>query len=497
MAWQRIGSLKTIDRFRGHLAALGLDLPCDDEPLSAALGSPLAAPWNLGDFRIGNRWCIHPMEGWDGTPDGQPGDETRRRWRHFGESGCKLIWGGEAVAVRPDGRANPHQLLASPANEASLAELRTELVAAHCASFGPGADRDLYVGLQLTHSGRFARPSRKDRLEPLVAYHHPVLDARCGIAADDDSRLLTDAQIRALTDDFVAAARLAQRAGFQFVDVKCCHGYLGHEFLSAFERPGPYGGDFDGRTRFLRETIAAIRSECPGLEIGVRLSCFDFVPFVPDPSAGDASRLGPGIPVAVADLISAGRYPVFGCRRDNPFEIDLTEPVRLMKLLRDDFGVRLFNLTAGSPYYNPHIQRPAYYPPSDGYQPPEDPLIGCVRQITAVRDIKKQVPDVLTVGTAYSYLQEFLPHVAQAVVRAGWVDAVGIGRLALSDWRVPAKLLAGADITQEKKLCRTFSDCTTGPRLGLVSGCYPLDPDYKSRPEAELVKEAKKSLKPA
>lgn len=495
MAWQRIGSLKSVEEFRALLAALQLELPCDDAPLSGAEGSPLAPPLTLGDRAIGNRWCVHPMEGWDGTTDGQPSDHTRRRWRHFGESGCKLIWGGEAAAVRHDGRANPNQLILSDSNAAAIGQLRELLSAAHRDAFGSAAADDLYVGLQLTHSGRFCRPNRKDRLEPRIAYHHPLLDPRFGIRPDDDSVLLADGDVRQLIDDYIAAARRAHSLGFDFVDVKSCHGYLGHEFLSAFDRPGPYGGDLDGRSRFLREIISGVRSECPGLEIGVRLSIFDFLPFQPDPAQSRGKELGPGVPTAADDVVARGAYPVFGARRDNPLEIDLTEPIALVRRLRDEFNVRLFNLTAGSPYYNPHIQRPAYYPPSDGYQPPEDPLVGCVRQIHASRQLKAAVPDVMTVGTAYTYFQEFLPHVAQAVLRAGWIDSIGIGRLVLSDWSLPAKLLRGEDYRAARKICRTFSDCTTGPRQGVISGCFPLDDYYKEHPDAAVVKAAKATIR--
>lgn len=495
MTWQRIGALKSVDAFRAHLRGLGLALPCDDAPLSASEGSPLAQPLFFGERRIGNRWCVHPMEGWDGTPEGRPSEHTLRRWRHFGQSGCKLIWGGEAVAVRHDGRANPNQLLLNETTLPDIAALRDALLAAHREAFGADAPEDLLIGLQLTHSGRFCRPNRKDRLEPRIAYHHPLLDARFGIPPDDDSVLLTDDDVRALIDAYVAAARQAARIGFDFVDVKSCHGYLGHEFLSAYERPGLYGGDFHGRTRFLREIIAGIRSECPHLEIGVRLSAFDFLPFQPDPTHSRGQELGPGIPLPAEDLIRRGRYPVFGARRDDPLTIDLTEPIALLRWLRDDFGVKLFNLSAGSPYYNPHIQRPAYYPPSDGYQPPEDPLIGCVRQIQAVRVIKAAVPDVVLVGTAYTYFQEYLPHVAQAVLREGWVDSIGIGRLVLSDWSLPGRLLRGEDYRAAKKLCRTFSDCTTGPRQGVISGCYPLDDYYKEHPDAAVVKAAKAAIR--
>lgn len=488
MSWQRLGALGSVQEFRDYLRQAGLTLPVDDRVLSAAEGSPLAQPLDVGGFRVGNRWCVHPMEGWDGTLDGRPSEHTHRRWRNFGLSGCKLIWGGEAFAVQQDGRANPQQLCYHPDHLDALRSLRETLTAAHQISFG--STDDLLVGLQLTHSGRFSRPNRKDRPEPRVAYHHPVLDARVGIRPDDDSAVLTDGDIRQIIDSYVAAAKLAQAAGFQFVDVKACHGYLGHEFLSAFTRPGSYGGDFNGRTRYLREIIAGIRTECPGLLIGVRLSVFDRPPYRPDPVHHEPGKLGAGIP----ETYPPSNYPGFGCRRDHPLEIDLTEPVRLLHLLRDECGVATVNLSAGSPYYNPHIQRPAFYPPSDGYQPPEDPLIGCVRQIEVVRQLREQVSGLPIVGTAYSYLQEFLPEVAQALVRDGWVDSVGIGRLVLSYWDLPADALAGR-VLRTKLICRTFSDCTTAPRNGIISGCYPLDEHYKSAPEATLLKTAKQQIR--
>ena len=507
----RVPALNSVDEFRSALVALALDLPVDDRSLSAAEGSPLAAPLTVNNLRIGNRWCIHPMEGWDGTAGGRPSEHTLRRWRNFGLSGAKLLWGGEAFAVRPDGRANPRQLCYRPENADSLRELLTAATSAHVEAFGPGATDDLVVGLQLTHSGRFCKPNRNDRFEPRVAYHHPVLDAKVGIAADDDRCLWTDGEIRELIDAYVVSAKAAHSAGFQFVDLKCCHGYLGHEFLSAFDRPGPYGGDFAGRTRFIREIVAAVRSESPGLEIGVRLSLWDTYAYRPDPVLSKPGKLGPGIPVIPEE---GGLYPVFGADRANPHRIDLTEPIELIRSLWEEQRVGLWNLTAGSPYYNPHVQRPAIYPPSDGYAPPEDPLVGCVRQIQAVREVCEFFSTVrrtslsvagstdkdvrrtnrwpIFVGTAYTYFQEYLPHVAQALVRSGWVDSIGLGRMVLSDWQLPAKILAGSDFAADKKLCRTFSDCTTAPRNGIISGCYPLDPYYKAMPEAAELKRIKK-----
>src|SRR4051812_3267979 len=267
-------------------------------------------PLDVGGFVVGNRWCIHPMEGWDGTTDGRPSEHTIRRWQHFGESGAKLIWGGEAFAVQADGRANPQQVGVvgdSPADldraERGAAAMLKTLTDAHRERFGATADDNLLVGLQLTHSGRFCRPYDKKKLEPKIAYHHPILDRKFGIDPSDDSVIISDDYIARLIEHYVRAAKLAQRVGYRFVDVKHCHGYLGHEMLSAVTRPGKYGGSFENRTRFARDIIAGIRAECPGLAIGVRLSAFDHPPFRPDPNEGGDGKLGPGIPEAFDDAL--------------------------------------------------------------------------------------------------------------------------------------------------------------------------------------------------
>jgi NADPH2 dehydrogenase len=477
--YPKIAQLKTVAGLKARLAELGLHLPVDDTILTAEEGSPLAQPIQIGPLRVGNRWCIHPMEGWDAHTDGSPTELTLRRWQHFGISGAKLIWGGEAAAVRPDGRANPHQTLATPANRRGLAALLDACRSAHEAAFG--TTDDLAIGLQLTHSGRFSRP-HSHQLEPKIAYHHPLLDAKFGIAPDDDSVVWTDAELERLIDDFLAAAQVAHEIGFQFVDVKACHGYLLHEFLSAYTRPGPYGGDLDGRCRLLRTIIRRIRQTCPDLAVVVRLSAFDTVPY--------QSGRQVGRPMAFDHLLPYKWG--FGVKPEDPLQYDLTETITLIKQLAAD-GVVAVNLSCGSPYYNPHIQRPAIFPPSDGYLPPEDPLVGVARQIHAARACKEAVPELPMVGTGYTYLQDFLPQVAQAVVRAGWIDLVGLGRMVLSYPELPADCLRRGTL-QRKRLCRTFSDCTTGPRNGLPSGCYPLDEFYKQRPEAAELKRIKAAL---
>jgi 2,4-dienoyl-CoA reductase-like NADH-dependent reductase (Old Yellow Enzyme family) len=434
-------------------------------------------------FKIGNRIAVQPMEGWDATPEGAPSENTFRRWQRFGRSGGKLIWGGEAVAVRHEGRANPNQLVASPQTQNRLEKLRTVLKDEHVLT--AGSDDGLLVGLQLTHSGRYCRPNQHNRPEPRILYHHPLLDRRLNLPTDYP--VLSDGEIESIIEDFHRAAVIACHSGFDFVDIKHCHGYLGHEFLSAHTREGRYGGSFEGRTRFLREVVQGIRSLAPGLHIGVRLSAIDSIPFHSDQKKGRKSFTG--TPESHTDLLPY-RW-AFGINPLDPTDTDLTEPIRFLSLL-EELGIQLVNITAGSPYYNPHIQRPALYPPSDGYLPPEDPLVGVVRQMEATRELKRQFPDLLIVGSGYTYLQDFLPHVAQAAVREKWVDFVGLGRMVLSYPEFLWDASEGVNV-QRKRICRTFSDCTTAPRNGLPSGCYPLDDYYKNSVWGEKLISLKKA----
>jgi NADPH2 dehydrogenase len=472
VSYPRLASFKTADAFRRHLQSSGIALAFD-AALAPAAELALAQPIDVDGVRVGNRFCILPMEGWDGTADGAPSELTRRRWRHFGISGAKLIWGGEAVAVRQDGRANPHQLLLTHETQGAIAALRDELVAAHRERFGSNTDGDLYIGLQLTHSGRFARPRATDRPEPLAAYAHPLLDRRF----PDGVPILSDADLDGLVDRFVEAARLARDAGFAFVDVKACHGYLGHELLSARDREGRYGGSLENRTRFLRAIVSGIRDRVPRLAVGVRLSAFDTVPF-----RADARGVGE------AETPASSYRWAFGL-----FDGDMDEALgdaRQVLCALEDLGVRWISVTAGSPYYNPHVQRPALFPPIDGYRPPEDPLAGVARQIDATARLKAACPSMVFVGSGYTYLQEWLPHVAEHNVRCGLTDFVGLGRMVLAYPDLPADVLSGAPL-RRKTMCRTFSDCTTGPRLGLVSGCFPLDPFYQAHADGTRLRALK------
>jgi 2,4-dienoyl-CoA reductase-like NADH-dependent reductase (Old Yellow Enzyme family) len=451
--YTQVKRLDTIARLRAHLDALGVEMPVTDrvEPTG-----PLATPVAFTDASAGtlsapNRFAVLPMEGWDGTTDGRPTDLVRRRWERIGASGAGLAW-CEATAVRADGRANPHQLLIDESTVDDFAGLRALLATEQVA------------GLQLTHSGRWCRPLGDPA--PRTAYEHPILDARVGASA---ATILSDDELDELTVAYIEAAVLAHRAGFDFVDVKHCHGYLLHELLSARDRPGRYGGDLAGRTHFLRTVASGIREQAPGLAIAVRLSAFDLMPFVADAD-------GIGAPESRTDDY---RYAFGG--DGTGLGIDLTETHAFLDILTE-LGIALVSITAGSPYYNPHVQRPAFFPPSDGYQSPEDPLVGVARQLAATATIAAHHPAVKVIGSGYSYLQDWLPNVADAVIATGGASMIGLGRMVLPYPQLPADVLAGRP-PERARICRTFSDCTTAPRHGLVSGCFPIDPFYKEHPD--------------
>lgn len=477
-----VGSVMQIKRLRERDAFLAriTELELDDI-LTPAQNDGIATAFTISkpitSRRFANRFCVLPMEGWDGTSDGRPTDLVRRRWQRFGASGASMIWGGEAVAVVPQGRANPHQLTIGPHSIDDLTSLRLAAVRAHAEATGSAPAP--FVGLQLTHSGRWCKPT--DRFEPQTAYRHPILDER--VQATDEN-LLTDSQLDDLIQRFVHAATVARDAGFDFVDIKHCHGYLLHELLSAHDRPGPYGGSFENRTRFLREVLAGIARDASGIATAVRLSVYDLAPHVAGPD---------GIGIVHPEV--RDHYPYAFGGDGSGIGVDLTETHQFCEAI-NHLGVQWLSVTAGSPYYCPHAQRPAYFPPSDGYLPPNDPLIDVANMLRATRAIAAAHPSLAVVASGMSYLQEWLAAVGAQLLDDGAAAFIGVGRSALSYPELPLHTSIGAPI-QREQLCRTFSDCTTAPRNGLVSGCYPIDPLYKAMPERVALTQAKRAAEAA
>jgi 2,4-dienoyl-CoA reductase-like NADH-dependent reductase (Old Yellow Enzyme family) len=269
----------------------------------------------------------------------------------------------------------------------------------------------------------------------------------------------------------VAAAKLAVAVGFDFVDIKQCHRYLLNELLGARNRPGPYGGSFENRTRLAREIFQAVKAVLPShVLLATRMNGFDGIPF--HKAADDA-----GTPDAFTAPVVNG----WGLNPDDPLTPDMTEPIRWVRDMHD-LGVTLVNIALGNPYAQPHFGRPFEYPPPDGYESPEHPLTGVNRHFHLAGQIQAANPGVAVVGTGYSYLQEFLPQAAAANVRDGRISIAGVGRASLAqpDW---VKQLHEHGKMDRKRVCRTFSYCTAIMRekrhpLGqFPTGCPPFDKD--------------------
>ncbi|QGQ25166.1 NADH:flavin oxidoreductase [Gimesia benthica] len=456
---------------------------------SERLGCPIEAsdnfkvlyePIQIGHLPAKSRLGIQPMEGCDGTTDGFPDELTYRRYRRFGAGGASLIW-GEATAIGPEARMNPRQLMINDQTAPALEKMLAGCREAHAEVFG--SDAGQVIGLQLTHSGRFSFE------KPLLATHDQVLDPRTvdkgtGRIVDDSYPLLSDDDLKRIEDQYVAAAKLAQSIGVDFVDIKQCHRYLLSELLAAKNRPGEYGGSLENRTRLVRNVIQRIREECPGLIIATRMNGYDGIPYQ---GAGD-DFIGEPCPHELP------LQTAFGTNPDDHLQEDLTEPLEVARLLKE-WGISMINISNGNPYANPHIVRPAEFPPTDGYHAPEHPLIGVARHFRIASQIQAAVPDIPVVGSGYSWLQDFAMHAAAANVEQGKISIVGMGRATLSQPEF-AKLLQEEGKLKRKTVCRTFSYCTNLMRtkdhpLGQYpTGCPPFDKEVYD----PLWKEAKAKL---
>ena len=338
----------------------------------------------IGDgFTLKNAMAIQPMEGCDGDKNGAPTDWTRRRYRRFAAGGAGLIW-MEAISVSPEARANPCQLMITQENISSFRSLLDETRAA---ARSVGLEPPLIIG-QLTHSGRWSRPY--DQKAPIRAWYSDVLDKHQQLP--DDYPVISDAELEALPEKFAESARLCMEAGFDGVDVKACHLYLMSELLGCKDRPGPYGGSYENRTRIYLACVEAAREALNGGILAARINLYD---------------------------AAAGNW---GVGSDGQPELD--EPLRLVGDLSRS-GVRLMNITMGTPYYNPHVNRPYA---RGGYEQPENPVDGVARLLWGCAQAQKAAPDVVCVATGMSYLRQFGPAIAAGLVAGGGAKCVGWGR---------------------------------------------------------------------
>ena len=420
----------TLDALQQEMNTVGVSLP-----LSTEL-ERLQKPLTVQGKRFANSMAIQPMEGCDGTRDGRPDTLTERRYERFAKSGVGLIW-VEAVAVVQEGRANPRQLFMNEKTLDSFKRL-VQMIKETCLQehgFEP------VVIMQATHSGRYSKPNGK--LEPIIAYQNPIFEKDTPISPE---RIITDDALMRLEERFGSAAKEAEMAGFDGIDIKCCHRYLNNELLSAFNRPGAFGGSFENRTRLLRNGIqnaqAATRD---AFMVTSRLNVYDGFP-----------------------------YPYgFGVSPDGGVEPDLTEGIRLAKLLQEEAGLSLLDITIGNPYVNPHVNRPFDGGP---YVPQEHPLEGVARMVRCVGEIQKACPKLAIVSSGNSYLRQFAPMLAAGMLEEGLCAIAGFGREACA-YPDFYRDIVNSGAMDPAKCCITCGKCSELMRAGTVAGCVIRDKD--------------------
>lgn len=437
---------KNLDELKQDIKDRGLNIPISYDLDLLRKSLP------IGEKIAPNRLAIHPMEGCDGTADGKPSELTLRRYDRFARGGAGLLW-VEASAVQFDGRANPRQLYISRENKADFEKLVDTINRGAKEEFG--SDFKPYTVLQMTHSGRYSRPY--DKPAPIIATKNPYLDK----FLSPNYRIITDGELEKLEDKFVEGAILAKEIGFDGVDIKSCHRYLSSELLSSHTREGKYGGSFENRTRFLLNIVDKIKDRLgDGIDITVRLNAYDAIP-----------------------------YPYgWGVDKEDFHKPDLTEPIRLIGMLKDR-GVRLINITIGNPYYNPHVGRPYDMGP---YVPPEHPLDGIDRFLNIIKDVQTAVPDMPIISTGYSWLRDLAPYVAAGGIEDGWFKMAGFGRQAFAYPNFARDIIEKGEMDR-KKCCISCSKCTEIMRYDGTTGCVIKDAKVYA-PIYKKVSEGKKSL---
>lgn len=395
---------------------------------------------DINGKKINNRLAIHPMEGCDSTKDGSPSELTERRYMRYIQGLAGLIW-FEATAISEKARANNQQLFLNEDNLDNFARLIDNLKKESLKD----SKQHPYLVLQLAHAGRFGENKE-------IVIHDKKLDSISYI--DSKYPVISDNELEELKLSYINAAKLAKKAGFDAVDVKSCHRYLLSELLGARTREGKFGGSYENRTRFLKEVIDLINEEV-GIDIAVRLN--------------------------ISDLI---HYPIsWGTNEKN--EIDLSEPFKLIDELKNK-NVKLINITAGSPYINAHVNRPADGEPKK-CTPPEHPLIGVGRLIKFAKMVQERFNDIIVIGTGLSWFRQFFPYVAAGMVEKGYSKVIGLGRMAFA-YPDFAKDIINKNGLDKNKVCITCVRCAELKAHKKITGCVIQDKEIYLKPYMEIIK---------
>lgn len=396
----------------------------------------LDTPITLCKKTIPNRIAIQPMEGCDGTYEGAIDELTHRRYLRFAKSGAGVIW-FEATAVVNEGRANPRQLFL---NEKTLDSFKKLISEVRETAYKETKTEPVLI-MQATHSGRYSKPNGVP--EPLIAYNKPIFEGDNPISSD---RILSDDYLKALEEKYAVSAKLAQEAGFDGVDIKCCHGYLMSELMGAYLRKGEYGGSYENRTRLYFNAFQnAKNAVSDDFIVTSRINVYDGFP-----------------------------YPYgFGVNEHDGLKPDLTEPIKVIKTLKERFNTELIDVTIGNPYVNPHVNRPYNAGP---YKSPEEPIKGVERMMKCVGEIQRSFPDMTVIGSAFSFMKDEGANIAAGAVKSGVCKIAGFGRQAFAypEFYRDIKEKGAMD---ERKCCLACGKCTELMRAVKVAGCVIKDKD--------------------
>jgi 2,4-dienoyl-CoA reductase-like NADH-dependent reductase (Old Yellow Enzyme family) len=235
--------------------------------------NPLFTSFSLRSSHFKNRVFVSPMCQYSCAPDGLATPWHHMHLGRFAVGGAALVF-TEATAVSPAGRITPSDLgIWSDAHAAALAPIASFIEA-----------QGAVPGIQLAHAGRkgsTAVPWRGGKkVEPADGGWTPVAPSALAFSPTYPEPAALDAVgIASVIDDFVAATKRADRAGFRVVELHCAHGYLLHEFLSPLSnrRDDAWGGDFERRTKLPLDVVSAVRDAWPAERpLFVRISATDW-----------------------------------------------------------------------------------------------------------------------------------------------------------------------------------------------------------------------------
>ncbi len=421
-------SYKSLEDIRQKEAELGISLPFADKT------DILSTPLKINNITLPNRLGIAPMEGADSLPDGAPSEFTYRRYIKDAVGGSAVIW-FEAISIVEEARSSKTQLLLTKDNVDEYKKLTDAVKKAGMEANG----FEPYLIMQANHSGRYSNPDNKPA--PLIAYRHPELEQ---FRAADDSCIVSDDYLKGLEEKYGEATKLAKEAGFDAVDIKSCHGYLFVELLSAYNRPGMYGGSYENRTRMLKNCVTAAKAyEDANFAVTCRLGIYD----------GYAYPYG------------------FGVSPEGGVEPDFTEPIKLVQELNRDFGMQMIDITMGNPYATTHVTRPY---DNGKYIPDEHPFIGLDRMVKGISAIKKAVPEMVVFGSAPTYLREYSDLLCAGMVEQGLCDGMLFGRMSFANPDFANDIVKNGRINPAK-VCLTCGMCGDLIRAHKPTGCVIRD----------------------